>query len=77
MYVVSSLFDVVDRDLRSFSEVEMLLESFSKQVEEIVNEVDTLVVSSRRFYCCRTLDHVFASGKRSSNARRHRIDPRF
>lgn len=26
------------------SEVEMLLESFSKQVEEIVNEVDTLVV---------------------------------
>ena len=26
-------------------EVEMLLESFSKQVEEIVNEVDSLVVS--------------------------------
>lgn len=30
-------------------EVEMLLESFSKQVEEIVNEVDSLVVSVLRF----------------------------
>lgn len=31
------------------AEVEMLLESFSKQVEEIVNEVDTLVVGETKF----------------------------
>lgn len=44
MYLSEGAVRARSRD--DHQEVEMLLESFSKQVEEIVNEVDSLVVSS-------------------------------
>ena len=43
MYLSEGAVRARSRD--DHQEVEMLLESFSKQVEEIVNEVDSLVVS--------------------------------
>ena len=42
MYLSEGAVRARSRD--DHQEVEMLLESFSKQVEEIVNEVDSLVV---------------------------------
>lgn len=47
MYLSEGAVRARSRD--DHQEVEMLLESFSKQVEEIVNEVDSLVV---RPFCC-------------------------
>jgi magnesium transporter len=40
------------RGLTDHEELELLLESFSKQVEEIVSELDTLTVSPYPFICC-------------------------
>jgi magnesium transporter len=44
------------RGLTDHEELELLLESFSKQVEEIVSELDTLTVSSYPFICCGEYD---------------------
>ena len=43
---------VRQRGREDHQEVEMLLESFSKEVEEIVNEVDSLVVGCSDCYEC-------------------------
>jgi magnesium transporter len=45
------------RGLTDHEELELLLESFSKQVEEIVSELDTLTVSSYPFICCSERRH--------------------
>lgn len=44
MYLTAKL-DGKPRDSSEHEEIELLLESFSKQVEEIVSEVDNLAVS--------------------------------
>lgn len=45
MYLTSKL-EGKPRDASEHEEIELLLESFSKQCEEIVSEVDNLAVSS-------------------------------
>lgn len=48
------------READAHEELEVLLESFSKQVEEIVNEAENIEVSSRRSQLARLLLLVLA-----------------
>jgi len=45
----------ITRDLNDHEELELLLESFSKQVEEIVNEAENMEVPHSSFTCSKQL----------------------
>lgn len=71
------------RDTHDHEELELLLESFSKQVEEIMSEVDTIVVSNyNSILSCiedyqRRCHDCFAAVQYPINARDRRADARL
>ena len=65
------------RGLTEHEELEMLLESFSKQVEEIVSELETMTVCSfvsRRFVVRANLADEIHTGRRTCRPRKRSLN---
>lgn len=67
-----------ERDIKDHTEVEILLESVQKQVEEIVNEVETTIVRDLKSHApfrtrCTTLTVAFLLWRRQTSRPRRRL----
>lgn len=68
MYLTDK-FNGVPRSPKDHEELEVLLESFSKQVEEIVNETENISVSSPPSSCMPHNATEMNTGQRAINTR--------
>lgn len=74
MYLTEKVEKQQPRNSDDHEEVELLLESFSKQIEEIVSEVETLSVSGPVSSFSRSSPRVF-KGQCEEHRGHHRADP--